>query len=102
MQLNLLLQVLLWMGSFDRLWVAAHTGNVHGVRHELDMGAPIEGRDPLGHTALMEASKYGHSNAVQVLLTYHGANSQRKIAFLYLTLRILSILGIYVTADHVM
>ena len=54
------------MGSFDRLWVAAHTGNVHGLRHELDMGAPIEGRDPLGHTALMEASKYGHSNAVQV------------------------------------
>lgn len=55
------------MGSFDKLWVAAHVGNVNVLQQELDMGAPIEGRDPLGHTALMEASKYGHSNVVQVL-----------------------------------
>ncbi|KAK9850958.1 hypothetical protein WJX84_011722 [Apatococcus fuscideae] len=37
------------------------------------MGAPIEGRDPLGHTALMEAAKYGHANIVQELLS-RGAN----------------------------
>ncbi|KAK9831636.1 hypothetical protein WJX74_003574 [Apatococcus lobatus] len=61
------------MGSFDKLWVAAHIGNVHVLQQELDMGAPIEGRDPLGHTALMEACKYGHSNAVQELLL-RGAN----------------------------
>ena len=56
------------MGSFDKLWVAAHIGNVKVLQQELDTGAPIEGRDPLGHTALMEASKYGHSNVVQVYL----------------------------------
>ena len=38
-------------------WLAAKEGNRDMLRAELDGGADIEHRDPMGRTALMEAAK---------------------------------------------
>ncbi len=38
-------------------WLAAKEGNRDMLRAELEGGADIEHRDPMGRTALMEAAK---------------------------------------------
>ena len=38
-------------------WLAAKEGNLDMLRAELDGGADVEHRDPMGRTALMEAAK---------------------------------------------
>eukprot|EP00891_Asterochloris_glomerata_P003332 jgi/Astpho2/3332/fgenesh1_pg.00054_%23_27_t len=49
-------------------WLAAKEGNRDMLRAELEGGADIEHRDPMGRTALMEAAKYKHVDCVRELL----------------------------------
>ncbi|KAK9828951.1 hypothetical protein WJX72_003002 [[Myrmecia] bisecta] len=65
------------MGDFNQLWVAANRGDLAALQQELDKGAPIEGKDPMGRTALMEAVKCGHAECVEELLK-RGADSTAK------------------------
>lgn len=49
-------------------WLAANRGDKQELCRELDRGADMEFRDPMGRTALMEAAKHGHVDCVHELL----------------------------------
>lgn len=49
-------------------WLAANRGDRQELCRELDNGADMEFRDPMGRTALMEAAKHGHVQCVHELL----------------------------------
>ncbi|KAA6417242.1 MAG: hypothetical protein FRX49_12805 [Trebouxia sp. A1-2] len=49
-------------------WLAANRGDKQELCRELDSGADMEFRDPMGRTALMEAAKHGHVDCVHELL----------------------------------
>ncbi|KAL0028140.1 hypothetical protein WJX77_009658 [Trebouxia sp. C0004] len=49
-------------------WLAANRGNKQELCRELDSGADMEFKDPMGRTALMEAAKHGHVDCVHELL----------------------------------
>lgn len=55
------------------LYLAASEGRVAVVRYLLDEGADVNAREKLGHTALMEATYYGHANVVKELV-FRGAD----------------------------
>ena len=48
--------------------LAAASGDLSQVRSILDLGAPVDGRDRKGKTALMSASKNGHKEVIELLL----------------------------------
>jgi hypothetical protein len=50
------------------LWQAAESGDVIGVRRQLERHSDIDARDAGGRTALMLATLHGHLAAVEVLL----------------------------------
>ena len=60
-------------------WLAANRGDRQTLCHELDSGADMEFKDPMGRTALMEAAKHGHVACVQELL-YRGADPTARSA----------------------
>ena len=49
-------------------WLAANRGDKQELCRELDSGAELEYRDPMGRTPLMEAAKHGHVECVHELL----------------------------------
>ena len=49
-------------------WLAANRGDKQELCKELDSGAELEFRDPMGRTPLMEAAKHGHVECVHELL----------------------------------
>ena len=49
-------------------WLAANRGDKQELCQELDRGADMEFKDPMGRTALMEAAKHGHVECVHELL----------------------------------
>lgn len=60
-------------------WLAANRGDRQALCQELDGGADMEFKDPMGRTALMEAAKHGHVACVQELL-YRGADPTARSA----------------------
>jgi ankyrin repeat protein len=59
--------------NYDELTEAAYNGNIKAVESFLDQRANIDGKDKNGNTALIKASRYGHSDLVRYLLK-KGAN----------------------------
>ena len=55
-----------WLTS--NLHDAVRDGDTQGVRHSLDKGASINGRDPRGRTPLYTAASYGYTEIVRLLL----------------------------------
>ena len=53
----------------DDLIYSARTGDMDEMRESLAAGAPVDGRDANGTTALMMAAANGHVEAMQVLLS---------------------------------
>lgn len=60
-------------------WLAANRGDSQALCQELDSGADMEFKDPMGRTPLMEAAKHGHVACVQELL-YRGADPTARSA----------------------
>ena len=60
-------------------WLAANRGDRQALCQELDTGADMEFKDPMGRTPLMEAAKHGHVACVQELL-YRGADPTARSA----------------------
>ena len=53
----------------DDLIYGGRAGDVDEIRESLAAGAPVDGRDANGTTALMMAAANGHVEAMQVLLS---------------------------------
>jgi hypothetical protein len=52
----------------DTLTLAAASGDLSEVQITLDRGAPVDGRDRAGKTALISASKNGRKEVIELLL----------------------------------
>ena len=66
-------------GKAMSAWLAANRGDRQALCQELDTGADMEFKDPMGRTPLMEAAKHGHVACVQELL-YRGADPTARSA----------------------
>ena len=62
------------------LWASARTGLVGWVRSALANGVPVDARDDMGETALIQAAAAGHTEVVKVLLL-QGASDQVRSLF---------------------
>ncbi len=67
-------------GGAERLWEAARTGNLEGVKKELDAGVDVNAATAYQSTALCFASDRGHEDVVRLLLE-RGANPNVKDSF---------------------
>ena len=64
-------------GSGAPLFLAAREGQLKAVRYLLDQGADVNARGPHGHSALAEATYYGHLPVIRELAV-HGADVNAK------------------------